>query len=507
MTASQLLFRRQFLIAPDTCASLCNWQHIRVGRHHLYAHPDLQVSSLTSTEANVTVTLLGYILDPYFPEKTNDDILKNISNLTDFVESIGEYLSTFSGRFVLIITTSTETLLFHDPCGLRSVYYLKYKDQVFAGSQPLILKQMLPIKDGKRLFSYFNSSYVKTHNEHWLPSGCSLFEEVCHLVPNHYLRFSTVEQIRYWPKHSLPQRPVNEIVNESADLLKRLMVAANKRFKLALPVTAGLDSRMLLGASKSISDEIYFYTLQYRDMNPNSNDIKIPSKILRSLGLWHNLIECQETVSAEFSEIYIRNALPTHMDDWGKIAYGMLGKYPQDRICVKGNCSEIARCYYYKNGTHRPITSSGQIIALVDGWHMLPFVHDHISIWYDQAVEVASEVNIDILDLFYWEHRMGSWQAQSQLEWDVVQEAYTPFNHRGLLELLLSFPAELRSAPDYSAYKMVLEVLWPEITSYPVNPPNTKKRLEKILINLGIYEDARKIYKHVSGKMFTFSGS
>ncbi|MEN8134282.1 MAG: hypothetical protein ABFS18_01930 [Thermodesulfobacteriota bacterium] len=497
MTVSNLWFRRQFLIAPDTCASLRHWQHIRFGHHHLYAHPDLQLSTVTSTDANVTVTLLGYIIDPSFPERSNTDILNTIRNFTDSVESISDYLGSVSGRFVLIINTPTETLLFHDPCGLRSVYYTKYKGQVFVGSQPLIFKQILPLKDGERLSSYVKSSYAKTNIEHWIPSGCSLFEEVSHLVPNHYLRFSTVEQIRYWPKRALPQRQVNEIVAEAADLLKRLMIAANNRFKLALPLTAGWDSRMLFGAAKSISDEIYFYTLQYRNLDPNSNDIKIPAALLKALGLSHNLIDCRRTVPESFREIYEHNASLAHMDDWGKIACGMIDTYPQDRICLKGNCSEIARCFYYKYGTHRPITSPDQIIALEDGWHTIPFVREQISIWYDRVGEVVTGANMDILDLFYWEHRMGSWQAQSQLEWDIVQEAFTPFNHRGLLELILAVPAKLRSAPDYLVYKMMLEILWPEAMGQPVNPATAKQRLMNILRSIGMYDGARRFYKQV----------
>ena len=247
--SNNLLFRRQFLLAPDTCASLSHWQHIHVDHYHLYAHPDIQLSTVPSADAKVTVTLVGYIIDPNCPERSNTDVLNAIANFADSVERISDYLCSVSGRFVLIVGTPRETLLFHDPCGLRTVYYTKYKGKVFVGSQPLIFKQVLPLRNGERLSSYIRSSYAKTHIEHWIPSGSSLFEEVYHLIPNHYLRFSTLEQIRYWPKRILPQKRVNEVVAEASDLLKKLMIAANNRFKLALPLTAGWDSRILLSAS------------------------------------------------------------------------------------------------------------------------------------------------------------------------------------------------------------------------------------------------------------------
>ncbi len=499
MSDSNLLFRRQFLITPDPCGPLSHWQHKHVGPYHFYAHPDLELSTVMSADGNVTVTMMGYIIDPNFPERSNADLLNMIVNFANSVERISDYLCTVSGRFVLIVGTPRETLLFHDPCGLRSVYYTKYEGKIFVGSQPLIFKYVMPLKVGERYSSYSRSSYVKTHIEHWVPSGCSLFEGIEHLVPNHYLRLLTLEQIRYWPNRKLSQNRVNEALAEASDLLRRLMLAANNRFKLALPLTAGWDSRILLGASKNISAAIYFYTLQYRDLHSKSNDIKIPVKLLQYLGLSHNLLDCRKTVPEAFRKIYQRNVSLAHMDDWGKIAYGMIDTYPQERVCVKGNCSEIARCYYYKFGTHQPITSPDQIIALEDGWQTLPFVCDRISIWYDLTSHAATEANMDILDLFYWEHRMGSWQAQSQLEWDIVQEAYTPYNHRGLLELMLGIPSELRCAPNYLFYKTMCKVLWPEVMGLPVNPLTVKQRVKNMLGYIGMYERAKRTISFARG--------
>ncbi|WP_295420612.1 hypothetical protein, partial [Sulfurovum sp.] len=444
MTDRDILFRRQFLMTQETCKSLDYWQYKRIGEYHLYAHPDVELSTVTSTNTTVTVTLIGYILDPYFSERSNTDIIDTISTFADSTEKLSDYLDSLSGRFVLIINTEEETLVFHDPCGLRTVYYMKYKGKIFIGSQPLIFKEVLPLKEGERFTSYLSSPSVKADIEYWIPSGCSLYEGVYHLVPNHYLSFSTLEQTRYWPKNKLPKKQVDEAGSEVSDLLQRMMVAGNNRFKLALPLTAGLDSRMLLSASKSIANDIYFYTLQYRDLNFESADISIPRKLLQSLGLTHHIIDCRKTVPEAFRDIYQRNTSLAHMDDLGNIAYGMGDSYPQDRICVKGTGSDIGKCAYYQLGTHEPIHSYEQILALVNGWQTQPFIRDQISSWYDQASEVATEINMNILDLFYWEHRMGSWMSQSYLEWDIVQEVYTPFNHRGLLELMLSVPAKSR---------------------------------------------------------------
>jgi hypothetical protein len=356
----------------------------------------------------------------------------------------------------------------------------------------------MPLEGGERFFSYLESTYARSNREHWIPSGCSLHERIYHLVPNHTLCFSTFEQIRYWPKKPIFQKNVNEVVAEASDLLCKLIIAGSKRFKLAMPLTAGWDSRILLSALKGISNEVYFYTLQYRNLDDNSPDIRIPRKLLRSLGLVHHIIDCQKEVPTVFRQLYQYNTSISHFDDWGKIAYGMSNMYPEERVCIKGNCSEIARCFYYKFGTHQEIHSPEQIIALENGWNAIPFVCDQISNWFSDAREVSDKANIDILDLFYWEHRMGSWQAQSQLEWDIAQEAYTPFNHRGLIEVMLAASTKYRCAPNYLLYKMVMTSLWPDVTREPINPETTKILLKNVLHRIGLYKIAKKVRNRLS---------
>jgi hypothetical protein len=481
MPDSHLLFRRQFLMTPEPCPELDHWQQARVGGHIVYAHPDVQLTSATAAAGGVTAVAVGFMLDPEFPARSNAEVLQAIADMDGSVERISRYLDAVSGRFVLIVATPDDVVIFHDPCGFRTVCYTTHGGRVFAGSQPLIFKLVMPLGEGERFESYTQSDYVMTHREHWIPSGCTLFEGVSHLVPNHYLRLSTLEQTRYWPRRPLVQQPAAQVATQAAGLLQRLMLAADTRFPLALPLTAGWDSRTILGASRAIAGALHYFTLQYRDLHPGANDIRIPARLLQALGLRHQVIDCNRPVPEWFQALYEHHVSPVHMDDYGLMAYAMFEEYPARRVCIKGNCSEIARCFYYKNGTHPAITSPHQIVARVKGWHSVPLAQEQVTAWYEQAHGVAAEANVEILDLFYWEHRMGSWQAFAQVEWDIVQDAFTPFNHRGLLELLLSTSAELRCAPNYPLYRMIIESLWPEVLSQPVNPLTARERLQMLL--------------------------
>ncbi|MBH8566462.1 hypothetical protein I8748_30650 [Nostoc sp. CENA67] len=504
MTYKDLLFRRQFLITPDRCEELEHWQHKTLGKFHIYAHPDIELNVIDENHEKPKMALIGYMIDPNFPEQTNIDILRSIYNSINSIDGICKYLYDMAGRFVLVIDDPKDTFIFHDACGLRSVFYTQEGKSTYIGSQPLVFKYVMPIKYDERFHIYNESKYKKSNIEHWIPSGCSLFKDIFHLVPNHYLRLSTFEQVRYWPNKELQDEPLEYVAGKVSELLERLMKAGNYRFSLAFSLTAGFDSRTLLSACKAIAPDIYFYTLQYRKLTLLAHDIAIPNKLLGSLGYDHHVIDCRKKTDPSFAQVYALNTPISHNNDWGDIAYGMMvGGYPSDRIAVKGNCSEAGRSYYrtlYETtGNHQPLETPEQIIDLIQrGWYEIPFVCEQIRDWYNQTKPVSEVSGIDILDLFFWEHRMGSWQAQSQLEWDLVQEVYTPFNHRRLLEIMLSTPIKYRRAPEHLLHKEICKTLWPQVLEQPINPPSpVKDWFKNNFERLGLEKVARIIYTGV----------
>ncbi len=431
---------------------------------------------------------------------SNADILQKIGNSPITFQAIATCLDRLTGRFVLVAVTKDGSWIFHDPCGLRTVYYTGSGRDFHAASQPTLLAQAVPLEASAHFSEYMDSDYRRSVLEHWLPSGHSLARNVSHLVPNHAVSLHSGTQIRYWP--NAPIRPVSldRGAREASDLLSKIISAADHRFKLALPMTAGLDSRMLLAAAKHKADRLYCYTLQYRDLTATSDDIRIPRELLRSLGIDHRIIDCRQSdLPDDFLELYRQNGhVPVaHLNDWGFIAYGLHTGYPQTRVALKGNCSEIARCYYYPFGRHRRISSVNQLLDLEPGWRELPFVREQIAEWLKSVRGITVQMGVDILDLFYWEHRMGSWQAQSQLEWDVAQESFTPFNHRGLLETMLGVPAKFRCAPSYRLQRQMISTLWPELLRVPINPKSRaalfKYRLKHVLDSAGVLGSARRV--------------
>ena len=474
---NNLKFRRQFLLTTEPAPSLETWDNQTLGMYQLYTHPDLTTFRKNGNAAEAI--LLGHILDPNNHALNETDILSNIIK-TPTPMHIARVLYALSGRFVLIIKSSERMLFFNDACGLKSFFYTHYKEHLCVASQPLLLKLVTGnlITAQERYFSYHKSEYVKKNREHWFPSGTSLYENVDHLVPNHYLDSTSMQQARYWPTQELEIEDYETGLKKFANLLRQTLIAGSKKYNLALGVTSGYDSRMLLSASKEVSEDISYYTLMYRDLNDESADIKIPTLLSKTLGIEYKKLECRITMDPHFAKHYSESSDMAHLDDWGLIAYGILKNFPKDSMAVKGSCSETGRCFFYKNGKHPKLNSGDDIVDINPHWKNIPFVVDRMHEWFDEVKEDSVNKGYNILDLFHWEVSTGSWQSQSQLEWDLVHDTFTPFNNRELLDIMLHIDTKYRCKPNYTLYRDGMNILWPEVLSQPINPLTPKQELK-----------------------------
>ena len=483
----KLLFRRQFILGPYFIERFKSWKKIKINNSiFLTVHPDLQLCQ--TIHKSKSLTLLGYILDPYDPKSKDIDIINRLIRQIETSDDIFQYTENFGGRWILILDDGKEMRLFNDATGLRQVFYTTKSSQVmWCASQPGIIAEELNLEfDKNAVNTFINSSEYKHNIEYWWPGDSSPFREIKHLLPNHYLDFKKGISRRYWPNKKLSYISLEEGVKKSAEILKGLIKSAFNRFDLALAITAGWDTRVLLAACKEVSESIFYYTLIYYDLTEGSHDVKIPSALLSQLGLKHNIIKCPFRMDNEFEEIYKRNVTTAH-DAWGNIAQGLYEHYPQNRVCIKGAISsEIVKHYYLPVANTKNVNAA--ILAQMVDLKGNPFVIKHFNKWLSEAREIADRYNINIVDLFAWELWTGNWQAMSQLEWDIVQEVFTPYNCRNLLITLLSVKKKYRRPPDYKLYRKLIVNLWAQTLKRPINPPvGLKSAIIRLLMRLRLY--------------------
>ena len=468
-SANNLLFRRQFILGTNESKNFDGWTKKIIGdKFFLYCHPELGIDYIKSGEKEITV--LGYILDPFNPQYTNDVILEQIMQNSNSFNDVLACTEKYSGRWVLIWRDKSGVKIFNDACGTRQIYYYIDKNEVWCGSQPSIIAHELGLEPSltPEIEEYIHSSEYRFECA-WIGDG-TIYDNLWHMLPNHFLDMELLEVKRFWPDmQELPELDMDTAVIETANIIRGTILSTWYRFKkIMLSVTAGLDSRMNLAASKPIKDEIkYFFCIETPDKQ--NTDFRISSQLLGKLHLEQDVIGLYED-NDKFTDIYNKNVTMASDLPSKRFIYSFHNELP-DYIHVSGVGAGVARGFYNCDNTR----VSSEKISKAAGYKNSRYVRGFIEKWLSDAEGIKKLKTINIYDIFYWEHRMGNWGAKSCAEQDIAIEETWPYNNRKLLITMLSVNAKYRKDPFCKFHRKVIKYLWEETLCMPVNPNLMKK--------------------------------
>lgn len=474
LTESRLFRRRQFLIGPDL-PFFPGWQRINISENLLMAsHPDLPI---TYTQKNgYKIFLLGYILDPSRPDFSDVDIIQTLIENPVSLDSIINKLDQLTGRFVLVIAFGKSLYIFHDPCGLRQVFYCFDKNGTFwCASQPNLLAEILDLSYDPTMLEYkYLPLFTSGRDEFWFPCDLSPFKEIKYLLPNHYLDVNDKLVKRYWPrKDSFTRIDVDECVDKASKLLQNTIEVAVMRFPLVMGISAGYDSRKSLAASRSVKDKIIFYT--HTPIKGNEADVEIPAKLLSKLGLKHKVIDLIP-MDEEFKKYFeLNNTWPRERH--GHIAYSFMNYFGPDRVVLNSNISEYYGIWYWL--PQKKI--NGRNLAML---RMISHkkIIEELDKWLFDARPACEQANMNILVLFDLELR-SRWVSQALAEYDIAFETFNPYNNRNLFYLELSVDEKIREGRNPYLPKAIIKKMWPDVLSEPINPEKgTLKKIKKLIL-------------------------
>ena len=503
----QLLFRRQFVLAPRKLEKFAHWKTQSIAtRWIVHAHPDLGLTQVKSGSAELT--LLGFCLNPDKPEQTDAEICAWLLEGTKSVDELTQKANRLGGRWVLIFCHEGGEFIFTDACGMRIVrYFENHAEGPWCFTQAEAVRDLLGLElnhEAEREF--FSTDYYLNCIEHWMPGDATHYEGVKHLSPNHYLDLRTSRVTRFWPWKKLETKTMAEAMAEAAALLRNSFTAAARRFPLALPLTAGWDSRLLLAASKPFSNDIFYYTLRYNSHKQDKHDLQIPPNLMAKLGLPHHLIECPAGMPKSFGEIFYQNVTQAAYVH-GPIVFGLHLHFPNGRVCLKGLCSEIARCFHYQDEYPESL-DAGTLAAIAFGAaaRQNDYAVRHFGRWLERTLPVAKETGYEILDLFQWEQKVANSVGPIESACDIAYETLALYNCRALLEALLAAPQKFRRHPNYVLFRRLMQHLWPETLLEPINPIPLSEKLQmwinplernakRLLKRLNMFDTAKKIYR------------
>ena len=469
----KLLFRRQFILGPRFVDWLPGWKRISVRDSiRITAHPDLPLTQ--AVDGPRSVTLLGYLLDPLEPQATDHQIAHRLLLClaqTPDADALVEETYALGGRWILIADDGAAVRLFHDPMGLRTVFYTDRSllPETWCATQPSLIAETLSLaRDPEAETEFVGSSLYQENPEYRWPVDRCVYREVRHLLPNHLLDLGIGASRRYWPDRLLGRFEVGEAVERVSTLLTGLIRAASARFPLALATTAGWDTRLILAASREVSGRIHYFTRRTK----NRSDVTRVPRLLSRLGLPHQLIGFPEHMNPDFERIYRRSMTEAH-ELWGRMAQGLYESYPQDHVCLNADSGEITRVRL-RLAASEPVTAralarlTDLAIRFRDRLEANAYV---VRACEDWLASVGDLHGVHILDLFYWEQYAGNFSAAAETEDGIVMEFFTPFNCRQLLTTMLAVDESQRQYKSPLLYRALIEKLWPEVLREPVNMP------------------------------------
>ena len=466
-----LAFRRQFVLGPDSSDAVPTWRRHRVADDRwLSVHPDLP--RLQVELGGRSLTLLGFVLDPRHPDRDDETILRHVLQTSRTFDEVVEAFDPLGGRWAAIHVAGTRVHVVHDPAGLRQVYHGRDQHgRVWCGSSPALVARLTgQPEDAALRADLLDRGLIEPRKSHFWPGTSSAFVGVERLLPNHHLDARSGHVQRYWPRAPIPPVAVEEATETCATTLSGVMATAAARYPLALALTAGLDSRLLLAASRGCAERLSFYTLMKPGMNLRSPDVRVPRAMLKHQRLHHRVIPVRPRARGPVADVIRSTFQPWH-ESTACSAQAMYDDPPRPDgswVTVNGNVSEIARCGYPRvEMTPESLVRAAHLDASA-------FAVEQFGEWYAGAAPVIARSGIDPWELFYWEHRIGAWLGTVRTEFDVVEEGLTPYNSRALIQTMLGVDRSLRRYPHSEFQRGLISHLWDELLSHPVNPPASR---------------------------------
>lgn len=425
-------------------------------KYHYYYDKDSRMKVYTDDESFIIIHGLFVHIDPEKGDITQESPKLLLSMFNNHYEQFLEKLDYLGGRFVIIVGNRNNVYVYPDATGSRTAYYSKDFKSIASHSKLL-----------KEVFKIPNDPLSSTTYDYRTFFDYSLFMNVESLLPNFYLNLNDGEKSRFFPRENNRYRNTDE--NEKFRTVEFLWKEQLKHFvntddKMIFSLTGGADSRLSLAMAKDYMEDIesFTYTPYEDDIKPETAkdelldlDKRIVNQILDNFKLNHEFLYFRDdniSLDKLQNRIILKNTVRNHGK--GLIPHYLKHFKEKDIIHIRANLLEIGRAYYI---THRSTNSSNSIrnharYKLLKGLKSSDAKYKKIEGLINNSIEEMgyNEPLFDyhLLDLYYWENRMGRWMSEVLNETDVAFETFLPFNMRAIIDASLSFSLKQRKT-DY----------------------------------------------------------
>ena len=463
-------------------------------------------------------SFVGILGDIYFIEKSisNQEIVTILTEkLCSSEKEFFKFLKKTLGRFLVIYKKNNLIYTLSDATSMRSVF--------FTISQPTIISSHPYLLSTEKAEFQFPIKYG-------YPGNITPLKDVKILTPNMRLDLNSGKINRFYPgimEYDTTKQTVDDIsellITSSKNVLKEM---ENRDLKISASLTGGMDSRVTFAllnlANEKNLKKIDFWTYKNKEtpnykMEDIDPDVEVTKILAKKYNLKHTIFDRDKYKNKDFAK-KLKDI--SYYDGLGSVGYGISQNVSSD-VELRSNLYEIGRAYYQEYNFIKSIYKKEDVSRSnkLSEAYLAPLLNYSMykEIYTDKKVEkLYTEFDnffndiefdkvvkyFDELDIFYWEHRIGTWLPHIYLQSDFIFDTNNLINSWIVLESLLKLP--LKDRLNASVYKTILEKVdggGGLLVKLPINPIK-EIELDKFKINdnkckqiANIYYPKRKLLK------------
>lgn len=467
----KLLFRRQFVITKRS-NKINSWKITNLfDDYKLYTHPDLNIVDISMADKRAIV--LGFFVDPDNINYSNYDILKDMLEKSYDFNDFQQKSMSLTGRWILIYISDTEKKIFNDPATSRHIYYSS-GDEMILGSNSNIINYYIDHEKNKNpeFLEYISSKYYNINEVEWY-SDATGYENIYKLLPNHYYDVDNKQSQRYWLE--IPYIDYNHAIDRATELLVNSFKAIDMRdYYKIFGLTSGFDSRVIYAAASYAGIDTKYFLSTMNILKADHPDLVIAKEILNDYNKELIVLDKLNPLKDEFAYYYKENIEDSQILPKALTAQHLLYSpdFPENTLYITGNNSAVFKDFYGK----REASSGKEISKLTEIPKKYTIFDDSFDRWIDENKDLVEKANINMMDLFYWEHRLANFGVKYVANQDIAVDEFSAFNNREMFLLLMKSKHENKI--DHKViFKDIINKLDPKLMTYPINPTSGKGKV------------------------------
>lgn len=464
-------FRNGFIISETDrgVAVPESWLRQSLGSLELATHSDTVVTA--GSAHGIHIAILGSVFDPERAVYNEAVVLEHLLNDIQYEDVFHATLDRLAGRFAIVVNSTVGTEIYQDAMGSRSVFY-SVAGPAVAASHAELVREAIGANFADFFVPFIMSKNYVQRDVKYLPGVASAYDNVLQLTPNTRLLMPEQRTERFWPRETIG----GELDNDAAAvvLVGHLEgMASYLKHKVLRPViglTAGTDSRGVFAAVKDLDPYMFTYVRSEKGTIVNSVDARVATEIGNFYGLQTHVWPIPHRLTLNnaddsFSHAY-RLATGYYRgagSPWLKTLANLRSDIPNG-IFVRGFGGEVMRGFYQSMSKSIVDVTVRQLSNAYDvnsGSNITRRLFSDMM----ERTDFSSErlLGYDPNDMFYWEHRMGTWGSVSLTEADLAMPAMVGYNSRNLYTAFMRLSGSDRSSRR--AFEIATAALAPKLAA------------------------------------------